>query len=96
MGSPGSGPLSLPAADELAGDPELTLPELDADPNQPSDDVLLRPTSKDSLSPQALVRHNLHSQDKDRVPILLTRPRRPQANVTEKRLGGPPSEAGSP
>ena len=61
----------LAAADELAADPKLAFPQLDADPNEPSDDVLLRPTSKGSLSPQALVRHNLHLQDKGRVAILL-------------------------
>ena len=47
-------------------------PQLDADSNESSDDVLLGPTSKDSLSPQPLVHHNLHLRDKDRVAILLT------------------------
>jgi hypothetical protein len=57
----------------LPGDAELFLADLDANANQPSDHVLLGPAPEPPLSPQALVLHNPHPQDKELSAILLTR-----------------------
>jgi len=61
-----------PDAIPTPGDAELAFPHLDADPNQPSDHVLLGPPTKPPLNPQALVLHNPHPQDKELWAILLT------------------------
>jgi len=45
---------------------------LDANTNQPPDHVLLGPAAKPPLSPQALVLHNSHPQNREPLAILLT------------------------
>jgi hypothetical protein len=58
----------------VAGDPELSLADLDAGADEASGHVLLGPASELALHAQALVLHNSHPQDRELLAILLTSP----------------------